>query len=345
MSEPASTNPVPSQGPDSAPQAPQPVRRASISLLTCLAESVRLMNMFYGLIYPVFLYFILASMTLSPLLSSTAAPNSLSPSPAWVLLMLCYLALWFVFQSGWHAAMVAGVRFWVKALPNHQLSQPDTTDTVDLSTSDLAQVPRGILQLFKAFGLGLGEYGMRFLLTGLLWYVLALALPSLALTVVGLKFIGVPKGFVTLWQQALGDPGMTVNQLAQALNQLGPAELAQLNHWGWLMLAMAAVILVTNALSLFWPQFLVLYNLNPLKTLWHSARFSLKHWPWALGIGILYGLAFIIILVLNNLSDLTSILAGLLQMFFIIQMSVLGFLVVLRLEGTGTDSPFSPTGT
>ncbi|MEZ4575993.1 MAG: hypothetical protein R2857_13930 [Vampirovibrionales bacterium] len=39
--------------------------------------------------------------------------------------------------------------------------------------------------MFKAFGLGLGEYGMRFLLTGLLWYVLALALPSLALTVVG----------------------------------------------------------------------------------------------------------------------------------------------------------------
>ncbi|MEZ4575994.1 MAG: hypothetical protein R2857_13935 [Vampirovibrionales bacterium] len=84
---------------------------------------------------------------------------------------------------------------------------------------------------------------------------------------------------MTLWQQALGDPRVTVNQLAQALNQLGPAELAQLNHWGWLMLAMAAVILVTNALSLFWPQFLVLYNLNPLKTLWHSARFSLNTGP------------------------------------------------------------------
>src|SRR5205814_847454 len=141
-----SPNSQDNQTPPNTKQVP-----SSSSLLLLFVETFAVMGRYFIIVYPVFLYFILCSF-----LMPHSVPNF--SQGAWWVVSLGLIAVLYIFKAGWSAMMYKAVQEWQDL--HKRLTSPE---------GPVAQIQPIPFSLLKEFIPGMGQFGVSFLLGGVLW--------------------------------------------------------------------------------------------------------------------------------------------------------------------------------
>lgn len=278
-------------------------------LLQLFGETFLLLGRYFVLVYPIFLYFILSSLVVPK------TPPDFSHWAWWVLLV-GLMSILFLFKAGWNFMMYKAVQEW------QEVTQRTSEEEKQEGSSGLSQIPFGLL---KHFIPGIGEYGVPFLIGGFVWILLT-GLPTGLLAWIGYQLIGIPAFFISL----LNNPQLTSGDIQKALETISAVERTQLNDWNLLFLLMLLIITLLNGLTLFWQQYIIIHQCNPLRAFLYSARQALKHPFNTLVILTCFSTLYLFFCLFAGFHDLAAFFGNFFLILTIVFFGLFTFLYLLR---------------
>ena len=226
---------------------PQPV-----SMLGLFQEALPLLSRYFIIVNPVFLFSCLSYFMPS-------APPKFHPV-AWWSVTTGLVAILFLFQAGWNWMMYKSVEMW--EFEKHPVSPPP---------EDLVEGPFYWIKLLNAFMQGLGEFGLPFLIGGILWSLVTLL--HVWLFLICQSQVPGFHHYTELIQQFSTDPTQGQNLLMN----LPEAEMEQIAGCILLIIGGFLVSSVINYLLQFWQPYLLIKRCNPFKAMVYSVRHVLRH--------------------------------------------------------------------
>lgn len=273
-------------------------------------ETFLILGRYFVIVYPVFFYFILQS-----LLVPRTQPD-FNHWPWWVV-TIGLVAILFIFKAGWHVMMYQATQEWLgmrAKLASAQNAPEELMPTIPFS-------------ILKAFIPGMGEYGLAFLMGGILW-LLFTGLPVGLVVALGLYFIGIPQSLLALFSR----PDVTPQDIQSWYETISALERSQLQNWNLIILATLVTLLIINGLTLFWQQFLILKQCNPVKAFFYSIRHALRHPVQTLIILVYFTAFYAAFALMVNLSDLFAFLGIFLLILTMVYFGLLLFLYLARVD-------------
>lgn len=277
---------------ETTPPNIQPISPEKTGLIALLFESFAIVGRYFVLSYPLFLFLLLVQ-----LLTPKGHPDWQQPA-LWVLLF-GFVVLHFLFQAGWSVMNAKAVENW---------------QTLKQQNEVVPTSPFGVFGLFRYFFEGVGQFGLSFVGTGMIVFVLTAGL-ILAAIWYGITFVGFPDSILKMIQQ--GKPVLDIMTYLDKLPEHSRV-FSQLRAWDSVLLPAILASIVVSALTLYWPQFVVLKSANPFKALWTSAFHILTHPLDSLMILFLVGSFELLALFFSGASGILSVLG----LFLFLMMSV-----------------------
>jgi len=288
-----------------SPDIPRPKPGPFIQLM---GEAFLLLGRYFVVVYPIFLYFILRS-----LVTHQALPNYRHWE--WWVVTIGFIAIWFLFEGGWHA-----MTFQAVELHEKQRTEPPPPD-----------VPLEIVfpfALLRAFIPGIGEYGARFLTGGFL-NILLFALPGALVLWLGYRMIGIPKVVLPF----LTAPELNSQQMQQAFMAASPHEQIQLAMWDGIFWALLLIIFLVTLLTMYWRPYVLIKQIRPPMAFWKSALFVFTHPLLTLQIMALSVFLGLAAGMLASLSAWTAFIGFFLLLLTLLFMQFLLYLILYRTDG------------
>jgi hypothetical protein len=285
------------------------------SLLQLFTEGFLMLGRYFIIVYPVFFYFILSSIFIPK-----SAPNF--GQWVWWIIVAGWMGILYIFKAGWSAMMYQAVQEWQVLKEKLRLNQ--------LEKSDIQPIP---FSLLKNFLPGMGEFGVPFLMGGILWF-LAAALIFGTLLWLGMHFVGLPHSLITLLEKEPVNP----NDVQKLLLKANPAEQTQLAQWNLIFLGLLLLFAVYNGLTFFWQQFIIIKQCNPFQAFFLSGRHACKHPFQTLVLMLSFGFAVFCFSFVTGLSDIGTFFGNFL---LIITMVFFGLLLFSYIAHTDdhVDTP------
>jgi len=275
-----------------------------------MMEAFMLLGRYFVVIYPIFLYFILRS-----LLSPKALPDY--QHWAWWVVSVGFIAIWFLFEAGWHAMTFQAV----------QLYETQRTQTIPENPSEIPPEIVFPFALLRAFIPGIGEYGLRFLVGGFL-NIMLFALPAAAMIWLGIQTIGIPHLILPF----LNTPEFQTQQFEKAFLAASAPEQMQLLLWEGIFWAILLLTLLVTNLTMYWRPYVIMHQFSPPRAFLKSVRFIFKH-P-LLTIQILFlSVALGLLAALTSLSTWTALFGFFLMILIMLYLQFILYLVLYRADG------------
>jgi hypothetical protein len=276
-------------------------------LAPMFAEALALLGRNFVLIYPVFLFFILAS-----LLVPRHIPSVAQWRWEWWVVIVGLMTIYWIFQAGWYAMMFEAVTLWREASKSPPSVEPSKSVWETLPIARL-----------KAFIPGMGAYGLPFLLGGMLSLV-ATVLPVALLGWLGYRFVGIPQGIWAFSRQK----AITVADLESLIHHLSAAEKAQLATWDGLFLLALALVFLVQLLLLFWQPLVIIRQGNLSQAMWDSIRY-VKHHPLRAIVILVSQTMLYLLFLLMGVMPVVNLLSDFFLILTIVYMGLFLFLVLL----------------
>ncbi len=286
-------------------------------ILPLFAETFLLVGRYFIIVYPVFLYFILSSF----LLPHTTPDFS---HWAWWVVSLGLVAILYIFKAGWSLMMYRAVKEW--QVFQQRLLQGPVADADE--PFPLPMIP---FSLLKEFIPGMGQYGLTFLLGGILW-ALCVITPIGLLVWGAYHWIGSPEFILPLYNQNT----LTFQDFQQFWDRLPMHQKTQLSQWNLVSMAAMGILFIVNALTLYWQQYVILKDTHAFKAFWLSARRAVRH-PFQTVLILVYFWTFYLFFSLvGNMSDVLAFLGIFLLILTMVYFGLFLFLYLLRIDAEAT---------
>jgi hypothetical protein len=230
-----------------------------------LPFALRLLGQHLTLIYPVLLF---------SLLMESLRPDGELPTLQWrwAALLLLLMLIKVAFTCGWYGCVCAVVQDALKsAVPAKTVTPAGDMFVKQPEAEESPSVLPRTFKYFKVFFPTVGRYFLPVAVGELLLtlFQVAVALGALWLAVQNWGIPNIDPQVITALQ--------TPQQVSAWLLSLPVAELTRLEHYSWLLIALGAGMLLTQALTQFWVFFVLLLQQNPLKALLRSVGFTVTH--------------------------------------------------------------------
>ncbi len=290
----------------SSSQPQHPIQQQT-SLASLFVETLVMLGRYFIIVYPVFLYFILSSLVIP----KTAPDFS---HWGWWVITVGLAAILYIFKAGWNVMMLKAVENWQSLQGNKASVQTETP-----------QAPFFPIMLLKDFIPGMGEYGLPYLIGGLLWFLM-FGIPIGSLIWVGYWFVGLPHGVLTLLQQE----NVTTAEFQKIIANLSVAEIHRINEWTIILLVSLVLLILINTMTLFWQQYLVLKQCSPFKAFAYSAKQALRHPFKTFFIAIIIGMFNLLSYEISATSTIGAFLGNFLIILLMVFFGLFQFLYLIR---------------
>ncbi|MGD9580831.1 MAG: hypothetical protein AB7V50_05630 [Vampirovibrionia bacterium] len=208
------------------------------------------------LIQPLILYLIAILVILMPISEKLANPHDSTEIIKTLLIgLVCIILINVVFNAGWYNMLYTCIK---------------TPINPNLNKSEQALKS---LELFKAFFPGVALFFNRYLAGTLLYFAIILII-GLGAYSYGMENIGAPVGIS--WD-IFSDPNQTYESMQNYILNLPDGIKLQIAQWELLIFAALISTFIINYLSIFWPQMVIVDNINPIRAFINSFKEAFKH--------------------------------------------------------------------
>lgn len=306
-------------------------------LTSVFKEAFVLLGRHFTLVYPVYFYFLVLILVIPQ-------HAVMDESWQWQVIGFGLVAIWFIFQAGWHAAMKPKVLAWLKTQHHRQMADQfvrndygDSSRTSTMASGrDWDETPNKPWQFLTDFFWGVGQYGPMFLLAGMLWFGITVFLPYRAAQWWCESVIGTPAVIMDIKTKAAT---MTQAEIETLLHSVSTADQLIIMKWGAVMLGFGLLTIVLNTFFLYWPQFVLLKTPNPFKALWASIRYAVSHPGTSIVINTALVFTTMVLMGISAVSEITAFFANLLLIISVVYFGLLTFLVVLHSDASLMSQP------
>lgn len=309
-------------------------------LTSVFKEAFVLLGRHFTLVYPVYFYFLVLIMVIP---QHAVMDNSW----AWKVMGFGLVAIWFIFQAGWYAAMKPKVLAWLKTQHHRQVAEQFHNH--DHFESNRTQAPTESsgpreweektnkpFQFLIDFFWGVGQYGPMFLLAGMIWFAITVFLPMQASQWVCETVVGIP-AFITKLQARTTPPSQA--ELETMVRAMSVADQVMVMKLGAVMFGFGFLTIILNTFFLYWPQFVLLQTTNPFKALWASIRYAVTHPGTSIVLNTVLVFTTIVLMAASVVSDIVAFFANLLLIISVVYFGLLTFLVVLHSDASLMKQP------
>ena len=309
-------------------------------LTSVFKEAFILLGRHFTLVYPVYFYFLVLILVIPQ-------HAVMDESWQWQVIGFGLVAIWFIFQAGWYAAMKPKVLAWLKTqhhrhvadqLLNHDCFE-STRSQAPSDTSglrDWEETTHKPWQFLSDFFWGVGQYGPMFLLAGMIWFGVTVFLPYRLGQWLCETVIGMPAFLVALKTKPTPP---TQEEIEALLRTVSVADQVLFLKWVGVAFGFGLLTIILNTFFLYWPQFVLLKTANPFKALWASIRYAVSHLGTSIVINTVLVMTTITLMGVSVLSDITAFFANLLLIISVVYFGLLTFLVVLHSDATLLTQP------